>query len=170
MRPTRRAVLGGAAALGVAPHLPALAEPRARGLTLAPRAFVIDGQPRWLTLGQIDYFRIPHQEWRATLLKAKRGGISAVSTYVAWNVHEPRPGQFDFTGDADLGRFLDTAHDLGLYVFPRVGPFICAEWEFGGHPAWLIAEPDIELRAEHAPTLALVRRWFVQLIPVIAAR
>jgi hypothetical protein len=171
MTPSRRDILIGTAAAPLLWAAPSLAGRQAeRTLALSPRAFVIDGEPQWLTFGAIDYFRIPREEWRETLLRAKRAGLSGIAFYVAWNVHEREDGVFTFTGDADLGHFLDLIHDLGLYAFPRVGPFICAEWEGGGHPAWLITKPDIALRTDHAPTLAYVSRWFAQLVPIIAAR
>ncbi len=171
MKTTRRELIGGAAALGlvVGGVWPARgAAPRT--LALTPRAFVIDGQPITLILGAIDYFRVPPALWRDRLLRAKRAGVNAVATYVAWNVHEPTNGRFTFEGDADLGLFLDIAHELGMFAFPRVGPFICAEWEGGGHPGWLSALGETELRAAHPPTLALVRRYFERLSAVLAPR
>ena len=165
-------MLGGAAALGLSGKMvmPAWAAPTSHALALAPRAVVIDGKPTWLTIGSIDYFRITAEEWRATLLRAKRGGLNTVMTYVAWCFHERTPGVFTMDGDADLGRFLDIAAELGMYAYVRVGPFICDEFEGGGYPSWLITQPEIELRTSHAPTLKLLARWFDQLVPVIAQR
>ena len=170
---TRRAVLAGSAtlaALAVGVREPGYAASAPRSFALMPRAVVIDGKPVWLTIGSIDYFRVPAEECRATLLRAKRGGLNTVMTYVAWCFHERQPGVFTMDGDADLGRFLDIAAELGMYAYVRVGPFICDEFEGGGYPSWLITQPEIELRTSHAPTLKLLARWFDRLVPVIARR
>ena len=168
---SRRNVLGAATALGLATQVAGAGWARMPArLSLGPRSVVIDGKPTWLTIGSIDYFRIPAAEWRATLLRAKRGGLNTVMTYIAWNFHEREPGVFTFDGDADLGKFIDTAADLGMYVYPRVGPFICDEFEGGGYPTWLITQAEVELRTSHPATLALLSRWFDQLIPILAKR
>ena len=104
--------------------------------------FLLDGRPFRILSGALHYFRIPPAYWEDRLRKLLAMGLNTVETYVAWNVHEPRPGEFDFDGMADLVRFVETAQALGLYVIVRPGPFICAEWEFGGLPAWLLADPD----------------------------
>lgn len=148
----------------------AVGAPRSRSISFLPRAFVIDGQPVYLLMGSVDYFRCPNELWRDVLLRAKRSGLNGIAFCVAWNFHERTEGSFDFSGDADLGRFLDICQELGLYAFPRVGPFICDEWDAGGHPAWLYGKRDIELRTDHAPTLVYVQRWFDKLIPIIATR
>ena len=131
---------------------------------------MIDGQPVFLIAGTIDYFRCPHELWRDTLLRAKRCGLSTISFCVAWNFHEREEGVFDFKADSDLGLFLDICQELGLYAFPRVGPFICDEWEAGGYPAWLVAKPGIEMRIVNPVAMPYLRRWFAQLIPLIARR
>ena len=76
---------------------------------------------------------------------------------IAWNLHEPSPGAFDFSGIADLDRFLTTAKNVGLKVILRPGPFICAEWEQGGLPAWLLKDPSMRFRVNHEPYLCRVR-------------
>lgn len=127
--------------------------------------FVLDGRPFRILSGALHYFRIPPAYWEDRLRKLRAMGLNTVETYVAWNVHEPRPGQFDFGGMADLVRFVETAQALGLYVIVRPGPFICAEWEFGGLPAWLLADPDMEVRCCYPPYLAAVRRFYDALLP-----
>ncbi len=178
IRTSRRALIAGAAGvagvagLGGAGVTP-LAWAKAGGsqtLSLRPSAFVIDGKPVFLTFGSVDYFRCPRELWRDRLLRAKRAGVNAIAFYVAWNFHEREDGVFTFEGDADLGAFIDTCQALGLYAFPRVGPFICAEWEGGGHPAWLTTKPGIELRTQNEATLFYVRRWFGALMGVLAPR
>ncbi|MDW4648094.1 beta-galactosidase, partial [Escherichia coli] len=83
--------------------------------------------------------------------------------YVAWNLHEPREGEFRFEGALDLERFLQTAQDLGLYAIVRPSPFICAEWEFGGLPAWLLTK-DMRLRSSDPAYIEAVGRYYDQLL------
>ena len=171
----RREILQGLAAVGVitgahAKRAFAADTRKAHTIGFEPRAIVIDGAPRFLICGSIDYFRCPSAHWPDILLRAKRNGLNCVMTYVAWNWHERQEGTFDFDGDADLGRFLDLCAELGLLAFPRPGPFICDDWEAGGHPAWLYAKPGLELRIQNAVLLTYVRRWFQRLVPILASR
>jgi beta-galactosidase len=119
--------------------------------------------------GALHYFRVLPQQWRERLELLRAMGLNTVETYVAWNLHEPRPGEFDFAGLADLECFLATAADVGLRAIVRPGPYICAEWENGGLPAWLRAEGEIPLRCADPRFLGPVDRWFDELIPRIAA-
>jgi hypothetical protein len=89
---------------------------------------------------------------------------------IPWNFHEPRPGAYTFVGDADLGAYLDLCAELGLYAIVRPGPYICAEWENGGIPAWLSAEGDLRLRTDDPHYMAAIGRWFDALMPVLAPR
>ena len=108
-------------------------------------------------------------EWRDILLKAKAGGLNTVDTVVPWNLHEPQPGQFNFADEADLPAWLDLCHELGLYAIVRPGPYICAEWENGGFPAWLTGQ-NLRLRTDDPVYLAAVERWFDALLLPVAAR
>ena len=90
------------------------------------RGFTINGQPTYVASGSIHYARVPHELWRDRLLRLKRAGFNTVETYAFWNFHEPRENQWDFTGDKDIGAFLTTAQELGLYAIVRVGPYVCA--------------------------------------------
>ena len=114
--------------------------------TYKGKTFLLNDQPFSLRSGAIHYFRIPKEYWYDRLLKLKECGFNCVETYVAWNLHEPTEGVFDFTGGLDIGKFLDTANELGLYAIVRPGPYICAEWEAGGFPAWLLANDSVKLR------------------------
>jgi beta-galactosidase len=96
--------------------------------------FVINGQRAYLSSGSIHYPRVPPELWHDRLLRLKQANFAAVETYAFWNYHEPQENQFDFTGDKDFGKFLDAAQQLGLYATVRVGPYVCAEWDFGGYP------------------------------------
>lgn len=100
--------------------------------------------------------------------RAKAAGLNTISTYVAWNFHEPEEGKVDFTGDRDLIRYLTIIQRLGLYAMVRPGPFICSEWDGGGLPAWLLGKPGIQTRDDDPVYIAYVKRWFDQLLPLIA--
>ncbi|KAL0317452.1 UNVERIFIED_CONTAM: Beta-galactosidase 15 [Sesamum angustifolium] len=84
--------------------------------------------------------------WPDLIKKAKEGGLDAIETYVFWNAHEPLRRQYDFTGNLDLIRFIKTVQDQGLYAVLRIGPYVCAEWNYGGFPVWLHNMPGIEFR------------------------
>ena len=92
------------------------------------------------------YARIPHQYWRHRLQMMKGMGLNTVATYVFWNLHEPEPGKWDFTGDKNLAEFIKTAGEEGMMVILRPGPYVCAEWEMGGLPWWLLKKKDVRLR------------------------
>ena len=111
------------------------------GVEISGGAIRIAGKPTQIISGTIHYFRIRPEQWRDRIAKAKMMGLNAVETYVCHNLHEPKPGQFDFAGMLDLEAFLDEIHRAGLYAIVRPGPYICAEWENGGLPAWLSARP-----------------------------
>lgn len=127
----------------------------------------MDGQPFRLISGAVHYFRIVPEYWRDRLLKLKACGCNTVETYVAWNVHEPREGEFTFEGIADLPAFIRLAGELGLYVIVRPSPYICAEWEFGGLPAWLLSVPGLRLRCYNEPFLEKVDRYYDVLLPLL---
>lgn len=125
--------------------------------------FALDGKPFQIISGELHYARIPREYWRDRLKKARAMGLNTISTYVFWNVHEPRPGVYDFTGRADVAAFIRTAQEEGLYVILRPGPYSCAEWDLGGFPAWLLAQPDIVLRSTDERFLAPAERWLRRL-------
>ncbi|XP_071667030.1 beta-galactosidase-1-like protein isoform X2 [Patagioenas fasciata] len=129
-----------------------------------------DGAPFRYISGSIHYARVPRPAWRDRLLKMYMSGLSAVQVYVPWNYHEPLPGVYDFAGDRDVEAFLDLTAELGLLVILRPGPYICAEWEMGGLPAWLLWKPDIVLRFSDPAYLAAVDSWLHVLLPKIKPR
>lgn len=129
--------------------------------------FYLDGKPFQVISGSIHYFRVVPEYWRDRLEKLKAMGCNTVETYIAWNVHEPEKGVYDFSGRNDLVKFVKTAQELGLYVILRPSPYICAEWEFGGLPAWLLQEDGMRLRACHEPFLRYVREYYDRLFPLI---
>jgi beta-galactosidase len=132
--------------------------------------FIINGQRTWIASGSLHYPRVPRALWRDRLLKMKRAGFNCVQTYAFWNYHEVREGEFDFKDEKDFGAFLDLAHELGLYVVVRPGPYVCAEWENGGYPVWLRFKPDVILRANNPAFLAAVDAWYDQVFQILAPR
>uniref|UniRef100_F7A9H0 Galactosidase beta 1 n=1 Tax=Xenopus tropicalis TaxID=8364 RepID=F7A9H0_XENTR len=129
-----------------------------------------DGQCFRYISGSIHYFRIPSYYWRDRLLKMYMTGLNAVQVYIPWNFHEPVPGMYDFNGDRDLSHFLDLTNELGLLVIIRPGPYICAEWDMGGLPAWLLNNKDIALRTSDPDYLAAVDSWLSVLLPKLRPR
>ncbi|MFF8443973.1 beta-galactosidase family protein [Streptomyces californicus] len=127
--------------------------------------FLLDGHPFRILSGGLHYFRVHPEQWRDRLRKARLMGLNTVETYVPWNLHQPRPDRFVLDGGLDLPRFLELAAAEGLHVLLRPGPYICAEWEGGGLPSWLLAEPDIRLRSRDPRFLAAVDDFFARLLP-----
>lgn len=133
-------------------------------LQIKGNEFYLDDQPFMILSGAIHYFRVVPEYWKDRLLKLKACGFNTVETYVAWNLHEPKEGEFCFEGICDIVKFVETAAEVGLKVIVRPGPYICAEWEFGGFPGWLIKDRNMQLRCNYAPYLEKVDNFFDQLI------
>ncbi|MEQ4486609.1 glycoside hydrolase family 35 protein [Cohnella silvisoli] len=127
--------------------------------------FYLNGQPYQILSGAIHYFRVVPEYWEDRLIKLKACGFNTVETYIPWNLHESREGFFFFEGLADVERFIRLAGELGLHVIVRPSPYICAEWEFGGLPAWLLQYPDIRLRCMDPVYLEKVDSYYDVLIP-----
>jgi len=134
-------------------------------LELKDKKFYLDGEEFQLISGAMHYFRTHPDDWEDRLRKLKACGMNTVETYVPWNFHEPVEGEFNFEGMADVEEYIRIASDLGLYVIVRPSPYICAEWEFGGFPAWLLAEHDLRLRTADPIFLEKIRAYFEELIP-----
>ncbi|NWX31368.1 BGAL galactosidase, partial [Notiomystis cincta] len=151
-------------------HTQAAPSARSFQLDYENDCFRKDGAPFRYISGSIHYARVPRPAWRDRLLKMYMSGLSAVQVYVPWNYHETLPGVYDFTGNRDMEAFLDLTAELGLLVILRPGPYICAEWEMGGLPAWLLWRPDIILRTSDPAYLAAVDSWLHILLPKIKPR
>ncbi|GGH36523.1 glycoside hydrolase family 35 protein [Paenibacillus segetis] len=134
-------------------------------LSISGDDFILDGRPLQLLSGALHYFRIVPEYWRDRLLKLKACGLNTIETYIPWNLHEPEEGRFYFEGIADIEAFVRLAGELGLHVILRPSPFICAEWEFGGLPAWLLADDNMQLRCEDQAYLSKVDAYFDELLP-----
>ncbi|XP_042331102.1 beta-galactosidase isoform X2 [Sceloporus undulatus] len=138
---------------------------RSFGIDYERNCFLKDGQPFRYISGSIHYSRIPRYYWKDRLLKMKMAGLDAIQTYVPWNFHEPERGVYNFTGDQDLEYFLQLTEEVGLLVILRAGPYICAEWDMGGLPAWLLEKESIVLRSSDPDYLAAVESWMGVLLP-----
>ena len=132
--------------------------------------FYLNDHPFTVVSAAMHYFRVPREYWRDRLLKIKACGFNAVETYTAWNLHEPREGVYDFSGNLDLGAYLDLIGELGMFAIVLPGPYICSEWDFGGLPWWLLKYPQMQLRCSDELYLEKVQRYFSQLMPIVATR
>ncbi len=132
--------------------------------------FFLDEEEYTIISGAMHYFRIPREYWYDRLLKLRECGFNTVETYTCWNLHEPREGVFDFGGMLDLEAYIDIAKELGLNVILRPGPYICAEWEMGGLPAWLLNYPSIAVRCNDELFISKVERYYNELFGRIAPR
>jgi beta-galactosidase len=132
------------------------------------RSFIIDGRRTFLRSGAVHYFRAPRAEWEEILYQAKLAGLNTIETYYAWNFHEPEEGKWDFSGDKDIEAFMSLCGEMGFWVIARPGPYICAEWDFGGLPWWLTTKEGIRLRSHNEVYLKYVDSYLDQVIPRIA--
>ena len=108
--------------------------------------FLLNGKPFVVKAAEIHYPRIPKPYWEHRIKMCKALGMNTVCIYIFWNIHEQREGEFDFTGNNDVAEFCRLAQRNGMYVIVRPGPYVCAEWEMGGLPWWLLKKKDIRLR------------------------
>ena len=121
--------------------------------------FLLDGQRFQIRCGEIHAARVPMEYWRHRLQMAKAMGLNTVCAYLFWNLHEPKPGEFVWTGQADDAEFCRIAQELGLWVILRPGPYACAEWEMGGTPWWLLKHDDIKLRSRDPRYINAVKSY-----------
>lgn len=138
-------------------------------LTFTDGVLLREGRPHRVLAGSLHYFRVHPDQWADRLRRLSALGLNTVDTYVPWNFHERSRRDVDFAGPRDLERFVRLAQEEGLDAIVRPGPYICAEWDNGGLPAWLTDTPGMRLRTSHPPFLEAVDRWFDELIPRIAA-
>ncbi|KAK2895016.1 hypothetical protein Q8A67_012245 [Cirrhinus molitorella] len=136
-----------------------------QGLRADSTHFTLDGAPFRILGGSIHYFRVPRAYWRDRLLKLKACGLNTLTTYVPWNLHEPERGVYLFQEELDLEAYLRLAGELGLWVILRPGPYICAEWDLGGLPSWLLQDKNMKLRTTYSGFTSAVNSYFDKLIP-----
>jgi len=163
VKPSGRAIVILLAAAALASALPG----QRRDFRLGERDFLLDGRPFRIMAGEVHYQRVPREYWADRLAKVRAAGLNTVGTYVFWNALEPEPGQWDFGGGNDLAAFIRTAQRLGLWVIVRPGPYVCAEWDFGGLPAWLLRTPDIKVRCSDPRYLAACEAYVLKIAGVI---
>nr|WP_228406438.1 beta-galactosidase family protein [Chryseobacterium sp. AG844] len=125
--------------------------------------FFLNGKSFTVYSGEMHYPRVPSEYWKHRLEMMKAMGLNTVTTYVFWNYHEEAPGKWNFSGEKDLQKFIKTAQEVGLYVIIRPGPYVCAEWEFGGYPWWLQKNKDLEIRRDNKAFLEECRKYISQL-------
>ncbi|PKN98886.1 MAG: beta-galactosidase [Chloroflexi bacterium HGW-Chloroflexi-4] len=138
-------------------------------LSISGDQFILEGKPFRILSGAMHYFRVPREYWHDRLGKMRLMGLNTIETYVAWNLHEPKPGEFHFEGNLDIEAFIRAAAEHGLKVILRPGPYICSEWDFGGLPAWLLKDPQMQVRCSYPPFIAAMDRFFdVLLKPLLS--
>ncbi|MCW1963289.1 glycoside hydrolase family 35 protein [Chryseobacterium viscerum] len=126
-------------------------------------SFFLNAKPFTVYSGEMHYPRVPSEYWKHRLEMMKAMGLNTVTTYVFWNYHEESPGKWNFSGEKNLQKFIKTAQEVGLYVIIRPGPYVCAEWEFGGYPWWLQKNKDLEIRRDNQAFLDECRKYINQL-------
>ena len=129
---------------------------------LGESQFLLDDKPFQIISGEIHYPRVPREAWRARMKMAKAMGLNTIGTYVFWNLHEPEKGKFDFTGNNDIAAFVKIATEEGLWVILRPSPYVCAEWEFGGYPYWLLNEKGLEVRSKEKQYLEEYKKYIIE--------
>ncbi|XP_042880013.1 beta-galactosidase-1-like protein 2 [Penaeus japonicus] len=136
------------------------------GLKRSGSSFTLNGRSFRIFSGALHYFRVHPEQWPDRLAKLRAAGLNCVETYVPWNLHEPRQGHYDFGDTQDsmspflnLPLFLEEARRQDLLVIVRPGPYICAEWDFGGLPSWLLRSPHLQVRTSHPAFLAAASRF-----------
>jgi len=132
------------------------------------QSFTVDGRRIWLASGAIHYPRVPRALWRDRIRAARQSGLNCIETYVFWNWHETEPGTFDFEGDKDLRAFVELIAEAGMWCILRPGPYVCAEWDGGGLPAWLYSAPGVEMRVDNGPFKEACARYLGRVMQEVA--
>lgn len=123
------------------------------------KTFLLNGKPFVVKAAEIHYPRIPREYWEHRIKMCKALGMNTICIYIFWNLHEQREGVFDFTGQNNVAEFCRLAKKHGMYVIVRPGPYVCAEWEMGGLPWWLLKKKDIRLREQDPYFMSCVDRF-----------
>ena len=140
-----------------------LAQTQKHTFALADSVFLLDGKPFQMISGEMHAPRIPREYWRARMKMARAMGLNTVGTYVFWNAHEPVPGKYDFSGNNDIAEFVKIAGEEGLFVVLRPSPYVCAEWEFGGYPWWLLKDKTMKVRSQDPKFLTAYKNYITQI-------
>ncbi|MBT0770947.1 beta-galactosidase [Kineosporia sp. J2-2] len=137
-------------------------------LTIGEKDFLLDGEPYQILSGALHYFRIHPDQWADRIHKARLMGLNTIETYVPWNAHAPRRGEFVTEGGLDLERFLRLVAAEGMHAIVRPGPYICAEWSNGGLPPWLLRIPGVELRRAEPQYLKALTEYLQAVYRIVA--
>lgn len=137
------------------------------GLTFNDTEFFLNGKPFQIFSGSLHYFRLHPKSWKESLHKMRCCHLNTVSTYVPWNLHENKPGSFDLSFNLNLKAFIEAIKDEGMFLLLRVGPYICAEIDFGGLPSWLLIDKGMKLRTNYVPYLNAIKSYFSELIALV---
>jgi beta-galactosidase len=136
--------------------------------------FLLDGKKLVIVSGEMHYPRVPRVYWRDRMRKMRAMGLNTLTTYVFWNAHEATRGRFDFSGELDVAEYVRTAQEEGLWVIVRPGPYVCAEWDMGGLPSWLLRDPEVRLRQNEPKFLAAASAYMAEvgkrLAPLMVSR
>ncbi|XP_055334426.1 beta-galactosidase-like [Paramacrobiotus metropolitanus] len=139
-----------------------------RSFVVGKYCFLKDGQPFRYASGSFHYWRQPQEYWEQTFLTMRAAGLNAIQTYLNWALHEPEPGEYRFSGQLDILRFVKLAQKQNLLVILRPGPFIDAEVDMGGFPYWLLREnPGMQLRSSDPTYMKFVQRWYSVVLPML---
>ena len=130
---------------------------------VADGQFQFDGHPYQILSGEMHYPRVPRAYWRDRFRMARAMGLNTITTYVFWNLHEPWPGVYDFSGQNDVAEYIREAQQEGLNLILRPGPYVCAEWDLGGYPSWLLKDRSLVLRSSDPKYIAAMNTWFDRL-------
>jgi len=141
-----------------------------RSFEIGDEHFLLDGEPFRVIAGALHYFRVHPDLWADRIRKARQMGLNTIETYVPWNEHSPQRGVFDTSAGLDLARFLDLVAAEGMFAIVRPGPYICAEWDNGGLPAWLFSDPAVGVRRNEPLYMAAIAEYFDALLPIVAER
>lgn len=125
--------------------------------------FLYKGEPIQLICGEMHYPRIPREYWEDRIIRAKAMGLNTISAYVFWGFHEREEGKFDFTGQADIAHFVKLAKKHDMFVLLRPGPYVCAEWDYGGYPSWVMEKKDMLVRSRDPKFIELCSRYLKKL-------
>ncbi|HOH24161.1 MAG TPA: beta-galactosidase, partial [Bacteroidales bacterium] len=122
--------------------------PKATSFEIGDKQFLLNGEAFVIKAAEMHYTRIPRPYWEHRIKMSKALGMNSICLYIFWNIHEQEPGVFDFEGQNDVAEFCRMAQKEGMYVIIRPGPYVCAEWEMGGLPWWLLKKEGIALRSQ----------------------
>lgn len=138
--------------------------------SIGEQDFLLDGKPHRILSGALHYFRVHPDLWADRIHKARLMGLNTIETYVAWNAHAPHRGEWNVEGGLDLARFLDLVAAEGMHAIVRPGPYICAEWDNGGLPAWLFRDTSVGVRRMEPAYIAAVTEFLERVYEIVVPR